>query len=132
MSRRLVPAVLCAAFASWRSAQGPPPPCRPPAPAAVELQPRAHRAHGDRGNRKLTVFRRGSGTVTSNPAGINCTASTCFDHEAGLEERTCLVSDCNDWPTATGLHADRLGWTERLLALVERLSGNGHLHRLPR
>ena len=98
MSRRLVLAALCAAFAALAITAGPasalPPTCDPQEPSCnPEPIERTETA-----NRKLTV-QSPVGTVTSNPAGINCTATTCSTTVP--VERYCLDNDCGDWPAAT-------------------------------
>ena len=98
MSRRLVLAALCAAFAVLAVTAGPaaalPPTCDPQEPSCnPEPISRTETA-----NRKLTV-QAPIGTVTSQPAGINCPATACT---ATVQvERECLDDECADWPSAT-------------------------------
>ena len=98
MSRRLVLAALCAAFAVLAATAGPaaalPPTCDPQEPSCnPEPIERTETA-----NRKLTV-QAPIGTVTSQPAGINCPATACTS--TVTVERTCLDDECFDWPSAT-------------------------------
>ena len=122
MSRRLVPAVLCAAFALLAISAGPaaavPPTCDPQQsscnPEPIERTETA--------NRKLTVT-AAIGTVTSNPAGINCTASTCSTTKQ--VSRTCLEFDCNDWPAATGYTLTASGGPSGYSPSWSACAGNG-------
>ena len=122
MSRRLVPAVLCAAFALLAVSAGPaaavPPTCDPQQsscnPEPIERTETA--------NRKLTVT-AAIGTVTSNPAGINCTASTCSTTKQ--VSRTCLEFDCNDWPAATGYTLTASGGPSGYSPSWSACAGNG-------
>ena len=122
MSRRLVLAVLCAAFARLAVSAGPaaalPPTCDPQQsscnPEPIERTETA--------NRKLTVT-AAIGTVTSNPAGINCTASTCSTTKQ--VSRTCLEFDCNDWPAATGYTLTASGGPSGYSPSWSACAGNG-------
>jgi hypothetical protein len=96
MSRRLVPAALCAAFAMLAFGAGPgwavPPTCDP------TEDPCEPTTYTDTATRKLTV-QVPVGTVVSQPAGIDCTASTCS--KSVTVSRECDGSFCEDWPAAT-------------------------------
>ena len=122
MSRRLVLAALCAAFAALAVSAGPaaaaPPTCDPQEPSCnPEPIERTETA-----NRKLTVT-AAIGTVTSNPAGINCTASTCSTTKQ--VSRTCLEFDCNDWPAATGYTLTASGGPSGYSPSWSACAGNG-------
>src|SRR5688572_22474993 len=96
MSRRLVLAALCAAFAALAVSAVPasalPPVCNPQEQICEPV------SRTETADRKLIV-QSPVGTVTSQPSGINCPAVACT--KTVSVQRECIDSTCFDWPSST-------------------------------